>query len=142
MMSAIPLADPNGASVLNSVTSLSGGADGDIYASDVSQRRVARFSSDAALVNSWEWNEPTASPAPDEIAWIGATEKYVVLLAGQKSVPTLHVWALTGEENLRVHCQWIPRRAPTFSAMAVSPTGQIFILDCANSRVYCYKINL
>jgi hypothetical protein len=143
MMSAIPLADPKSASVLNQVSSIASGPDGGVYVADASQHRIARFSSDAALLNAWQWTPPAASlTTENEIAFIGATEKHVVLIAGQNSAPTLHVWTLEGQEKFTGALPQDSTASATISAIAVSPAGQIFILDRANSRVFCYKINL
>jgi DNA-binding beta-propeller fold protein YncE len=141
-MPAIPLADPKAASVLSSVSSLTGGPDGNIYAADASEHRVARISTDGALVNAWQSQPASASSAADEIAFIGATGKYVVLLAGQNSAPVVHVWTLDGQEKFAGPLPDNSAASVTISAMAVAPNGEVFLLDRAASRVFCYKINL
>jgi DNA-binding beta-propeller fold protein YncE len=141
-MPAIPLADPKAANILSSVSSLAAGPDGNIYAAAASQHRIARFSTDGALANAWQSQPPSASPANDEINFIGVTTKYVVLLAGQNSAPVLHVWTLDGQEKFAGPLPDNSAASATISAMAVAPNGEIFLLDRAASRVFCYKMNL
>lgn len=143
-LAAIPVADPKAASVLTSVASLATGPDGDIYGVDASQHRLARFSSDAALVNAWQWTAASPSAAADEFSLVGATQKYVVLLAGEKSASVLHVWTLDGQEKFAgpLPASSAGSASSAVSAMAVSPGGEIFLLDSAASRILCYKLNL
>ncbi len=141
-MPAIPLADPKAANAFSSVSSLAAGPDGNIYAADASATSHRTILNRWRAGNRWQSQPPSASPANDEINFIGVTAKYVVLLAGQNSAPVLHVWTLDGQEKFAGPLPDNSAASATISAMAVAPNGEIFLLDRAASRVFCYKINL
>jgi hypothetical protein len=141
-MTAIPVADPKASSALTNVSSLAGGSDGNIYAADSSQHRLARFSIDAELLNSWQWPSASTAAAADDLAFVGASDKYAVLLEGPRSAPVLHVWTLGGQEKFAGRLPGAQIEGAAISAMAVSRSSEIFILDSAASRVFCYEINL
>ena len=120
------------------------GPDGAIYVADSARRWIGHVSSDGTTQNSWTWNSDATPSAGDDGGLLAATPKYVVILSSVASAPTLHIFnPADGQEKLSKPLQDID---PLLShleikGIAVTPDGELLILDAAAPRVLRFRLN-
>jgi len=118
--------------------------DGTLFVADTSRRWIARVSSDGSEQNSWTWNAAAPSAGETDAVFFSATPKYVVVLTNKARAPTIHLFAPTdGQEKLTKPLQELDPSLTNLEikGMAVTPDGELLILDAAAPRVLRFRLN-
>ena len=119
-------------------SALAVGADGLVYINEPQRGAIAVY--DARGVSQ------RVLPVPPEardahLDGIAVNTKFV--LAVDTLHPVLHIWALDGTYRLSEDLSpWIPQASATPRKLAVTPAGELFILDVATSRVFRFRLHL
>ncbi|HET9399692.1 MAG TPA: NHL repeat-containing protein [Candidatus Acidoferrales bacterium] len=134
---------------LGEVDQIAAGASGEVFVADAQKRRILRLSAGGQVQSSWSWSAPESTVSGDgvsgaELCALTATSRYVILLTGTQSAPHLQIWASDGAERfsgaLPIDSELsLGADSPT---LAVTPAGELMILNPAGHQVLRYRINL
>jgi len=113
------------------------GPDGFVYAGDLEAGRVVKFTREGMQVASWD--DSVDPPAP--LLGLAVSSSYVFVLRGAS--PRVVVWTLDGRrrlsDNLEGRLDGAPQNA---GSLAVSPGGELIVLDPATPSVLRFRIHL
>jgi hypothetical protein len=117
---------------------IAAGADGSLYVVDPNADRVIRFASDGHVVSEIR---PTADGTDRKLSEEFAVSiKYIFAMDADGRM--LHVWTIDGKPELDVDLAPELGQGARFApALAVSPRGELLVLDDAEARVLRYRIN-
>lgn len=113
------------------------GQDGFVYVGDAQTNRVVKFTREGMRVAAWA--DSGDDPAP--LLSLAVSSNYVFMLRGGS--PRLVVWTLDGQkrlaDNLGDRLDAAPRNA---GSLALSPAGELIVLDPSAPRVLRFRIHL
>jgi hypothetical protein len=113
------------------------GPDGFVYAIDAQANRIVKFTREGVQVASWD--DSADGPAP-LLSW-AVSANYVFALRGAS--PRVVVWTLDGQrrvaDNLGDRLDAAP---PSGGSLALSPAGELIVLDPSAPRVLRFRIHL
>jgi hypothetical protein len=127
--------------------------DGGVYVSDSARQWIARIASDGSIENSWTWtwtaeenNQPGTNVSDSknkEMSYLAVTPKYVVLFTHSPSAPSIHVFSPDGREE---HFAFLKDLDSSLAGVivggvAVTPDGELVVLDTAVPRVLRFRLN-
>jgi hypothetical protein len=118
--------------------------DNTIYAARCGQPYVEQIASDGSTVNEWLLNAGVPKAADNDICFLAATQKYIVLLANVPSAPMLRIFALNEKrEKLSKPLLEIDPSLVNLNikSMAATQDGDLLILDAAAPRVLRFRLN-
>jgi DNA-binding beta-propeller fold protein YncE len=113
------------------------GPDGFVYVVDAQANRVVKFTREGVRVAAWD--DSADDPAP--LLSLAVSSNYVFMLRGAS--PRVVVWTLDGQrrlaDNLGGRLDAAPRNA---GSLALSPAGELVVLDPSAPRVLRFRIHL
>lgn len=113
-------------------------AEGFLYVSDTKARQVQKYSSDGRIVMTY--SVPATEPAPVVLAGLALSSKQIFV--ADPSQHRIYVWSKDGSylhsENLAARPQ---TNEPTPMDVAVTPRGELLVLDSQGARVLRFRIN-
>jgi tripartite motif-containing protein 71 len=117
------------------------GKDGFLYVADSGNHRVQKFSRDGEFISTWEIPPPSADFPPQRVVTaIAVNDKHVFLANSARR--TIDVWTVGGSHVLETNLGGrLPPGPPEISGLALSPRGELFILDPVDVRVLRFRIN-
>jgi DNA-binding beta-propeller fold protein YncE len=137
---------PAGASSVESAgefvpAALAAGADGHLYVIDNAAMHVAKFNFDGGYESGWSVAIPLAGSATHEPAGAGiaVTSKYV--FAPDPQSHGVRVWTLDGQEKIVDDLGGRLDGIAGQYQIAVSPRGELLVLDPEGVRVLRFRIN-
>lgn len=127
----------NGPGSLKSPGDIAAGLDGFLYGTDTDNGRVVKFTREGEFVSALAVPPPQTVPV---LAGLAVSAKYV--FAVDSAARRLHVWALDGQHKLSENLgNRLLGEAPVAYGIAVSPRGELVVLDPAGARVLRFRIN-
>ncbi len=113
------------------------GPDGFLYFSDAGNQRIEKFTRDGDFVAAFGGSPPGAAAG---LAGIAVSERYV--FAADPGAYRIHVWTLDGQHKLTDDLgNRLGSQDPALYDIAVSPRGELLVLDPAGARVLRFRIN-
>jgi outer membrane protein assembly factor BamB len=113
------------------------GPDGFVYAVDAQANRVVKFTREGAQVASWD--DSADGPAP--LLGLAVSANYVFMLRGAS--PRVVVWTLDGQRRLADNLgDRLDAAPPSGGSLALSPAGELIVLDPSAPRVLRFRIHL
>ena len=114
------------------------GPDGLVYLADSAAGLIHVFTRDGGFQRSLRLPEGTA---PARLAGIAVTDRWV--LAADPEGHVVHVWAVSGEYRLRGDLDGrLAGNADSPQDVAVTPGGELLVLDPAGGRVLRFRLHL
>jgi DNA-binding beta-propeller fold protein YncE len=116
------------------------GKDGFLYVADTGNHRVQKFSSGGEFITAWS----IPLPSPDflgqrAVTAIAVSAKYVFLANSLRR--TVDVWTLDGAHVLETNFEGrLSPGPPEISGLALSPLGELLVLDPVGVRVLRFRI--
>lgn len=127
--------------------------DGGVYISDSARQWIAHVASDGSILNSWTWtwtaeeNDQAGINGADnkskEMTYLAVTPKYVVLFTHSPTAPSIHVFSPDGREEHVALLKDLDSSLArvTVGGVAVTPDGELVVLDTAAPRVLRFRLN-
>ena len=113
------------------------GPDGFVYVGDSQTNRVVKFTREGARVASWD--DSVDVPAPQ--LGLAVSSSYVFVLRGAS--PRIVVWTLDGRRLLADDLGGrLDAALPNAGNLALSPAGELIVLDPGRTRVLRFRIHL
>jgi len=113
------------------------GPDGFVYAVDAQANRIVKFTREGAQVASWD--DSADGPAP--LLSLAVSANYVFVLRGTS--PRVVVWTLDGQRRLADNLgDRLDAAPPSGGSLALSPAGELIVLDPSAPRVLRFRIHL
>ncbi len=116
-------------------------ADGFLYLAEAQNHRVLKYSREGQLAATWEIPATSASRGQVPLSSaIASSDKYIFIADSGGRV--LDVWTMTGEHRLDEDLDhWVAPAPLEIEGMAVSPHGELLVLDRVAGRVLRFHIN-
>ncbi len=115
------------------------GPDGFLYVVDAKGRRIYKFTQEGEFVSAWGQAE-TSLAQIGALGGIAVSEKYV--FATDETGHRIHVWTLDGRHKLSDDLGGrLSSGSTTRVNVAVSPRGELLVLDSEGARVLRFRIN-
>ncbi len=114
------------------------GLDGFLYLADAGNHRIEKFSRDGAFIAAFDLSAvDTAGMLSGKLA---VSAKYVFV--ADQNAPRVHVFTLDGQHQRSEDLgSRMPPGGPTPEGLAVSPRGELIVLDATGPRVLRFRIN-
>ncbi len=113
------------------------GPDGFLYIADGRENRIMRFTRDGEFVSDIKLSGTAGGKLSDQFA-VSRTNVFALDADGRM----LHAWTIDGKPKLDVDLApqlgQAPRQAP---GLAISPRGELLVLDQTEARVLRYRVN-
>lgn len=113
-------------------------ADGFLYVSDTQARLVQKYNSDGQVVATY--SVPTSEPAPVAMAGVALSSRHIFV--ADPIQHRIYVWSKDGgflkSENLTPRLQ---TNEPAPVDVAVTPRGELLVLDAEGARVLRFRVN-
>jgi len=119
-------------------------SDGTLFIADSSSRLVLRVSIDGTTQNSWTWSSDSTPASADDASLLAVTPKYIVVLTNTSSVPAFHIFGLNEtQEKLSKTLLEVDSSLShiEIKGIAVTPDGELLILDAVAPRVLRFRLN-
>jgi hypothetical protein len=135
-------ANKSAADSLGAIDQVAAAASG-IYIMDASRRRVTHVSDEGVAEEKLEWSADALPAGAQNLAFLAATQKYVIALTGLASAPVLRVWSLAAELKYTGPLPLDPALGTVnYAGLAATPSGELLLLDTAGTRVLHFRLNL
>jgi DNA-binding beta-propeller fold protein YncE len=124
------------------------GPDGNLYVADIMGHRIQKFTRDGVYLAAWDCPFTKGTPLGGSAVYgLAVSEKYVIVSDSRNAKagkPFVRFWALDGEPKLTETFANRPelQPPPVPADVAVSPRGELLVLDAAGPRVLRFRINL
>jgi DNA-binding beta-propeller fold protein YncE len=113
------------------------GPDGFVYVVDAQANRVVKFTQEGVRMAAWDDSADT--PAP--LLGLAVSSNYVFALRGAS--PRLVVWTLDGQRRLADNLgDRLDAAPPNAGSLALSPAGELIVLDPSAPRVLRFRLHL
>ncbi len=128
----------NAAGARNHLGSIAGGPDGSLYVSDISSNRILRLNDDGRVIS--EISAGARGTGQDIAGEFAVANNYIFSMDAGGLV--LHVWTTDGKPKLDIDLAPELGQAHRLPPpLAVSPRGELLVLDAPETRVLRYQIN-
>jgi tripartite motif-containing protein 71 len=117
------------------------GADGILYVLDDSNKRVQKFNGEGELLSQWEISPLLGVPRQENwFSGIAVSHNSVFLANSRRR--TIDVWTLDGQHKLETNVgSHLASDGSGPLYPAISPRGELLVLDAFGSRVLRFRIN-
>jgi hypothetical protein len=123
---------------IDNPTALVVGPDGLVYINDAGRSQISVYDSTGTPQRALSLPPEAGHAVLDGLA---VNAKYVFAVDTQR--PTVYIWALDGTYRLGEDLSaWIPGGSVTPRKLAVTPAGELLVLDVAASRVFRFRLHL
>jgi streptogramin lyase len=113
------------------------GPDGFVYVGDAQTNRIVKFTPEGMQVASWD--DSADDPAP--LLGLAVSSNYVFMLRGAS--PRIVVWTLDGQRRLADNLGGrLDTAASNAGSLALSPAGELIVLDPGAPRVLRFRMHL
>jgi DNA-binding beta-propeller fold protein YncE len=113
------------------------GPDGFVYVVDAQTNRVVKFTREGARVAVWD----DSADAPAPLLGLAVSSNYVFALRGDS--PRIVVWTLDGQRRLADNLgDRLDAAPPNAGSLALSPAGELIVLDPSAPRVLRFRLHL
>jgi hypothetical protein len=113
------------------------GPDGFVYVGDAQTNGVMKFTREGVRVAAWD--DSADDPAP--LLGLAVSSNYVFMLRG--AAPRIVVWKLDGQRRLADNLGGRLDAAPSNAgSLALSPSGELIVLDPSAPRVLRFRVHL
>jgi DNA-binding beta-propeller fold protein YncE len=117
---------------------------GNLYVADAAAQRIERLTSDGRYIASWQFPFSGIEPSTNASKLSGLAVSRNLVFASDAQKRLLEMWTLDGQPRLTVdfsqHPEWGVHASPT--DIAVTPNGELLILDRPDSRVLRFKVSI
>jgi hypothetical protein len=120
------------------------GFGGLLFAADVANRKIVKFSSDGKYIAEWDFpfSDLKVMPGAPKSCGLAVSQNYVA--ASDESQHLVEIWTTDGDPKLTVdlsqHPEWGDHATAT--DVAFTPNGELLILDRGDNRVLRFRLNL
>ena len=133
---------------LGELNQIAAGGNAEVFVADAQKRRILRLNANGQVEGSWNWSSagPTAEGNGTdgaELCALTATARFVILLSGTQSAPQLHIWTPDGAEKFSGALPLDSELALSegSDSLAVTPAGELMILNATGHKVLRYRLN-